>query len=331
VAPLDGPDVMQDPDECEAASEANESWGRLSPVPFLHKELRSFMSRPTTEWRSENCSFLLFGPPGTAKSTLARSLAQCLQWHFLELTPSNFVEAGLEMIEQRSREIFAELGVLRETVVLFDELDSLLTDREQLDRSSILNFTVPAMLPKLQALTKVAKKQRLVLIFATNFYDRLDPAMARRGRIDERLLVLPPNATARRRMLSHELRDGVLDRGVAETSLAVYEDLRRYRDDARSGKVPTPPYSGITPALYFSRLPATEHRMSSLRSTERLAVEVAEVVGRLLSQSRALNADAGHAEIVARLEELKAEMSESDWPEWLGLCDSLIGALSPSS
>ena len=331
VAPLKGPDVMQDPDERETPSEIDEQWGRLSPVPFLHEGLRSFMMPSATEWRSESCSFLLFGPPGTAKSTLARSLAQCLQWHFLELTPSNFVEAGLEMIEQRSREIFAELGVLRETVVLFDELDSLLTDREQLDRSSILNFTVPAMLPKLQALTKLAKKQRLVLIFATNFYDRLDPAMARRGRIDERLLVLPPNATARRRMLARTLQDEALDRGIDETALAVYEDLRRYADDVQSGKAPTPPYAGITPALYFSRLPARERRMSSLRSTQRLAIEVAEVIGRLLNQSRALNADAGHGQIVSRLEELKAKMSGSDWPEWLRLCDGLIAALSASS
>lgn len=326
--PLHGVQFLQDPDQLSDTQEPTQSWRRRSPIPFLHETLRHLMPFGAEAWETERASFLLFGPPGTSKSTVAKSLAQRLNWHFLELTPSNFVEEGLEMIESRSSEIFGELSFLRETVVLFDELDSLLTDRERLDPSSILNFTVPAMLPKLQRLTEIAKRQRLVLIFATNFFDRLDPAMARRGRIDERLLVLPPAASARRTMLAEKLTGNALEEGVESTRLAGYEDLKRYRDDLELSHQSRRNVAGITPALYFSRIPREDRRARDIRSTERLAIEVAEVAGRLLDEPRHLDADARRGEVAERLAGLGERLSDADQIEWRDLCGEVKEALS---
>ncbi len=94
------------------------------------------------DWKQDVSSVLLFGPPGTAKTTTVKSLAQKLGWHFLELTPSNFIIDGLELIEQRAKDIFDDLSSLRETVILFDELDSIFIDRELLEHGSIVNFLV---------------------------------------------------------------------------------------------------------------------------------------------------------------------------------------------
>lgn len=332
--PLVADDVMHDPDQSgDGAGE--DARRRLAPIPLLHERVRKPMAKETQAWHCDTSAVLLFGPPGTSKSTLVKSLAQALGWHFLELTPSNFVEEGLEMIERRSREIFEDLGMLRETVVLFDELDSLLIDREQLEASSILNFTVPALLPKLQKLTKTAKDQRVLVVFATNFYDRLDAAMSRRGRIDERLVVLPPNEPARRATLGgppsgDELEGDKLDTGVIATRLAVHEDLVRYlREIKKPGRV-AEPISGITPALYFSRLPRVDEEVKSIRATVRLGIEVAEVVGRLLDKPRALSADARAGAIVKRLDELARELrGDGDYDDWRTLCESLKYALSP--
>lgn len=317
--------AMQDPDEHEAGQEPD--WAHLAPTRVLHREFQPFMDPNTERWEHDKATFLLFGPPGTAKSTLVKSLAQRLGWHFLELTPSDFIDRGLEGIEQRSREIFGELAVLRETVVLFDELDSLLTDREQLEASSILNFTVPAMLPKVQALTRTAKRQRLLVIFATNFFDRLDPAMARRGRIDERLVVLPHNANARRRMLQRKLSEETLEKAVDDTPLAVYEDLRRYQEAVKEGREPSLPVSGVTAGLYHSRIPREDQQESLVRSTQRLGIEVAEVVARLVGEPRSLSADARRREIERRLEELREKLSTPEHDEWRALCQRLMNAL----
>jgi hypothetical protein len=325
-----GGPLMQDPDALDpgVSAAAKAEHEQLAPVPVLNNAFGKFMSPDCVEWESTKSAFLLFGPPGTSKSTLAQSLAKALDWHFLELTPSNFVDQGLEMIERRSREIFEELGVLRETVVLFDELDSLLADREQLDASSILNFTVPAMLPKLQTLTKVAKNQRLIVIFATNFYDRLDAAMSRRGRIDERLVVLPYSRIARRVLLDEKLKGKALDAGVDATALGVFEDIKRYRTEVADTGKATEPVAGITPALYSSRIPSAADRGRAMRATERLAVEVAEVVGRLGDEPRKLGADAAPDDIKKRLRALAGGL---DKQEWRDLCDRLLEALKPAT
>ncbi|MDQ4124218.1 MAG: ATP-binding protein [Actinomycetota bacterium] len=314
--------VFHDPDEpCDDAQE-KAAWEQHAPAAVLHKSFGDLMGSQATGWKRDRpSSFLLFGPPGTSKSTLARSLAQALRWHYLELTPSNFVEQGLEMIERRSREIFEELAVLRETVVLFDELDSLLTDREQLAEGSILKFTVPAMLPKLQHLAKTAKRQRLLLIFATNYFDQLDAAMARRGRIDERLVVLPHNARARRTFFARAGVEGdALEKAVDETALGVFEDLDRYRRALETGGPPARPTAGVTPALYSSRLTDKD------RATQRLALEVAEVVGRLLDEPRELDADDSPNQLAARLETLRSRLGEK-WKEWGPLLDQIKAKL----
>jgi hypothetical protein len=301
-----------------------------APLHQLHRAFEPFMRRDTTEWESSMSAVLLFGPPGTAKSTLVKSLAQKLEWQFLELTPSNFVDRGLEMIEQRSREIFQELGVLRETVVLFDELDSLLTDREMLPPGNILTFTVPALLPKLQQLTKTAKRQRLALFFATNFFDRLDAAVVRRGRMDARFVVLPYNSVARQAYLGQRLANPPSD-ATEKTALAVFEDLERYANEVQGQEGPDVPVIGIAPTLYFSRCPRPKHRQQRSRSTARLAIEVAEVVGRLLDDTRVLGADANVEEIQKRLEALASDERMAAQRTWLELCNDLIAALDTSA
>lgn len=325
---------LQDPDELLNAGdlEAQTSY-RLAPIQVLHNEFREFMPRDALSWTSRKSSFLLFGPPGTAKTTLAKSLAKRLRWHFVELTPSNFIDQGLEMVERRAKEIFEELGVLRETVILFDELDSLLTDRELLDASSILNFSVPAMLPKLQKLRKIAARQRLLLVFATNFYDRLDPAMVRRGRVDERLVVLPHNDAARLRFFNRHLNENDARLATEKTRLAVFEDLQRYVHDIQRGLIPNI-VPGITPTLYFSRIPSKQRSTSSVRATERLGIEVCEVVGRLLSQARHLGADSTRADIIARLDRLSSDLAPTSVPEkeaWTTLCREVSVALRATS
>jgi adenylate kinase family enzyme len=344
--------IFIDPDELDNERQANRgSRNNRSdcPIQFLHENFKEFIfteSKEVGSWKQNVSSVLLFGPPGTAKSTTATSLAQALGWHFIELSPSNFIIEGLESIEQKAKEIFDELSVLRETVILFDELDSLFVDRELLSPESIINFLVPAMLPKLQRLSKRAKKQRLIIVIATNFYDRLDPAMVRKGRIDKHLLVLPYNDISRLDLLQTKIgaksqfsRDkSLVEEFKKSTRLYVYEEVeavsKAIEKESNSPSFTLTdfnykyPASAINPAIYLSRIPREDKRASRIRSTQRLGLEVSEVVGRLLDEERSLSSDDDKASIQSRLSELAHMLGANEGlEEWKSLCDNVRHAL----
>jgi len=339
---------LGDPDEGKTSKASDDpDSSDIPPIAFLHQSFRKFMLSPgktkaAPDWKQDVSSVLLFGPPGTAKTTTVKSLAQKLGWHFLELTPSNFIIDGLELIEQRAKDIFDDLGSLRETVILFDELDSIFIDRELLEHGSIVNFLVPAMLPKLQALARRAKRQRLLIAIATNFYDRLDPAVVRRGRIDKHLLVLPYNHNARMSFIKDyckvkKLKPQYEAQIREQTSLYVFEELKQLAESAMaagwySGASQPPdrfPPAAIGPTLYMSRIPkdATQD-LTHIRSTQRLAVEVCGVVQRLKERPRSgLNGD-GVKGLMNDLSELEKHLTKMEKElGWQALCQRLRMAL----
>ena len=74
-------------------------------------------------------SALLFGPPGTSKTSFARAMAGRLKWPLIIITPSEFLSSGLEQIYVRATEIFDDLMDLSAVVILFDEMDALAQTR----------------------------------------------------------------------------------------------------------------------------------------------------------------------------------------------------------
>lgn len=168
--------------------------------------MRSAMGLPSPS--DGTMSALLFGPPGTAKTTIARGLADGLGWPVVELNPGIFIERGLELIEAKAREVFDDLHRMERVVVLFDECDELFRARGPSDSSEqmrgITAFVTASMLPKLQ---RLHDQGRVVFLICTNNFKHLDPAVKRQGRIDHIIGVGPPDEVARRRLVLHELSD----------------------------------------------------------------------------------------------------------------------------
>lgn len=150
--------------------------------------------------RSVAPTFLLYGPPGTSKTTFVQAVASQKKWDLISLSPSDFIADSLDRIELRSRKIFNDLMNIDKCVVLMDEMDSLLRDRGEVQRSSpgtIIEFVIPAFLPKLQQLRDYALQKDMAIFFATNYYESLDKAISRPGRMDNHIPVLPYSADAR--------------------------------------------------------------------------------------------------------------------------------------
>jgi hypothetical protein len=153
-------------------------------------------------------SALLFGPPGTSKTSIVEAVAEELGWPFLEITPSHFLKRGMERIYERANEIFDDLMDLSKVVILFDEMDALVqrrsggADAERLDVTR--QFLTTSMLPKL---AKLHKHARVVFFMATNHQREFDEAIKRPGRFDLLLCMGPPSWTVKAANLDTWLSD----------------------------------------------------------------------------------------------------------------------------
>jgi hypothetical protein len=138
-------------------------------------------------------SAILFGPPGTSKTQLAGIIADTLGWPLLKLDPSHLTRRGMDQLHAETDRVFSMLAACQEIVVLFDEFDELVRDRDE-GSESLSRFLTTAMLPKL---TSLSKRRRIVYLLATNHVERFDPAIRRRGRFDLILPIMPPTHQAK--------------------------------------------------------------------------------------------------------------------------------------
>jgi AcrR family transcriptional regulator len=178
------------------------------PYQVLSQIDRDFVQpRVAGDGAEPSFSMLLYGPPGTGKSSIADELARALRFPKITVTPSDFISGGGEEVESRAKAIFQVLQEQTDLIVLFDEIDQLLLDRDsQLyrDQGDLFKFLTPGMLTKLNDL---AKRRRVLFVVATNYYERIDRAIKRPGRIDAQYLVLPPDVV-RRQAILEELVEG---------------------------------------------------------------------------------------------------------------------------
>jgi adenylate kinase family enzyme len=142
---------------------------------------------------------ILFGPPGTSKTTLAESLAGALGWRFVEIQASHFLSEGMDKIPSQADRIFTQVMELDRCVVLFDEIDELVRERAAKDKEDSKDepttdpfgrFLTTLMLPKLAALWK---QRRVVYFVATNLVGNFDDAIKRSQRFDATIFVAPPS------------------------------------------------------------------------------------------------------------------------------------------
>ena len=134
-------------------------------------------------------STILFGPPGTSKTTLARAVASELGWRILEIDPSHFALSGSSTIESRVIQVLSLLEGIFDSVILFDEIDELVRERTNESSDRIGRMWTTLMLPRLSQLRDSAKA---VIFVATNHIEFFDDAARRPGRFDMVVPVGPP-------------------------------------------------------------------------------------------------------------------------------------------
>jgi MoxR-like ATPase len=187
-------------------------WTKLVPPDLLmprHVQLKTQLTRFfITPWKNDKsldrCSIVLYGPPGTSKTTVAGALADAMgrekrPWPLITIGPGDFIAGGEQMAEINATNIFRVLLELENVVILFDEIDQLLLERTPNAGGGALQFMTTSMLTKFQTLKS---KKRNIFVLTTNRFEDLDIAVKRAGRFDGHIAVMPPDYKARIVILS---------------------------------------------------------------------------------------------------------------------------------
>lgn len=138
-------------------------------------------------------AIVLFGPPGTGKTTFAKGIASRLEWPFVEVFPSRLAASDKGLAGQL-RETFEAIEGLENVVVFIDEVEEIAVKRGGEPPSSMQGVTNEL----LKLIPSFREKPGRLLICATNFIRALDPAFLRHGRFDYVIPIGLPDAAARR-------------------------------------------------------------------------------------------------------------------------------------
>ena len=195
--------------------------GADEAVEELH-EIKEFLASPQ-KFRAMGAKIpkgvLLFGPPGSGKTLLARAVAGEASVPFFSISGSDFVEMFVGVGASRVRDLFEQAKTNAPAIVFIDEIDAVGRHRGaglgggHDEREQTLNQL-------LVELDGFDVKTGVIVIAATNRPDILDPALLRPGRFDRQIVVDRPDLKGREAVLRVHSKGKPLEDGIDLNVLA---------------------------------------------------------------------------------------------------------------
>lgn len=226
-------------DDIAGLEQAKASLKETVVYPFLRPDLFSGLREPAQ-------GMLLFGPPGTGKTMLARAVATESQSTFFSISASSLTSKFLGESEKLVRALFLMARALAPSIIFVDEIDSLLSARSENGEHETSRRIKTEFLVQWSALQHAAAGKehedvtRVLVLAATNLPWVIDEA-ARRRFVRRQYIPLPEPETRKHHLQKllnaqkHDISPEQFDELVKITDGYSGSDMTALAKDAAMG------------------------------------------------------------------------------------------------
>ena len=177
--------------------EAADKIREMVELPLRHPELFTKLGIDPPK------GVLLYGPPGSGKTLLAKAVANESGANFYSIAGPEIMNKFYGQSEENLRQKFDEAQQNAPAIIFIDEIDSIAPKREEVT-GEVERRVVSQLLTLMDGLKSRGK---VIVIAATNRPDALDPALRRGGRFDREIEIGVPDQKGRLEILQIHTRN----------------------------------------------------------------------------------------------------------------------------
>jgi transitional endoplasmic reticulum ATPase len=207
----------------------NIHWSDIGGLDFAKEELVSAIEWPLRYPEIFKAAsirqpkgILLYGPPGSGKTLLAKALATESEANFISVKGPELLSKWVGESERGIREIFRKARQAAPCMIFFDEIDAIAPVRGLgYGDSMVTERVISQLLTELDGLEEL---RGVVVIGATNRPDMVDPALLRAGRFDKVVGISWPSSDERTEIFKINMRGKPLSNDIIIEELASLTD-----------------------------------------------------------------------------------------------------------
>lgn len=185
----------------------------MAEVKNRLKEAGQEIIKTAKEKKKPRNGILLSGKPGNGKTVFAEALAGELKLPILSVSYGDLASKWVNETTENVAKVFRDAARQAPCLLFIDEIDSLIRDRSDAGSSAEGPQITNTILTEIVNVRKAG----VVVVAATNFLDKLDPAAIREGRFDFKIEIPPPDTAA---------RAGLIDKFAVTNGISVEAETR---------------------------------------------------------------------------------------------------------